>query len=324
MVRTDASDGMRMRLCAHLLQAAVLEKSEPVYTQANNGRGLTWSPSNLLAETDASENPAMTIDRRNLALHNLNLSGVGLEVGPSHSPLAAGESGLDVRVLDFLDREGLIEKYRAEGVDTSKISRVDYVWQGEAYKDLVGEQRFDWVLASHVLEHVPDVVAFLNGCDEILADGGVISLIIPDKRCVFDHFRPPAGLQQILDAHIEKRIKPTVGTVVEAVAMAATRGGQITWFLESDGDLAIRHPEADASQLMQMAMQPGYNDVHVWAFTPMRLRAVLHDLWAMGILGVRELSFTGTIGCEFFLQLSRDGAGPELDREALYRAAALE
>ena len=40
-----------------------------------------------------------------------------------------------------------------------------------------------------MIEHTPDLIAFLADCDAVLKDTGVLSLVIPDKRYSFDRFR---------------------------------------------------------------------------------------------------------------------------------------
>ena len=115
----------------------------------------------------------------------------GLEIGPSHSPVAPKSAGLTVRILDTLSQEGLIKKYQPQGIDTTRIEEVDYVWQGERYADLVGPSRFGWIIASHVVEHTQDLVGFLRDCSEILEADGILSLAVPDKRFCFDRTVPP-------------------------------------------------------------------------------------------------------------------------------------
>lgn len=52
-------------------------------------------------------------------------------------------------------------KYEGHGLDESKIREPNYILTGQRYKDLVGQnERFDLVVASHVLEHVPKFDSF--------------------------------------------------------------------------------------------------------------------------------------------------------------------
>jgi len=83
-------------------------------------------------------------------------------------------------------------KYTNHGVDLAKIEEVDYVWQG--FSQFIGATKFDWIIASHVIEHVPCVISFLRDCESVLKPDGVLSLAIPDKRRCFDKLREKSSL----------------------------------------------------------------------------------------------------------------------------------
>src|SRR5690606_33473322 len=126
-------------------------------------------------------------DRRAILLSMLDRDGRGLEIGPSHNPVAPKREGFRVEVVDHADRATLVGKYRGHGVDVDLIEDVDFVWSGESYAELTGKSsHYDWIIASHVIEHVPDLVGFVKACAEVLHDGGVLALAVPDKRFCFD------------------------------------------------------------------------------------------------------------------------------------------
>ena len=56
---------------------------------------------------------------------------IGLEIGPSHRPIAPKREGYQVEILDYLTKEELIEKYKFHHVNVNAIEEVDYVWKGE-------------------------------------------------------------------------------------------------------------------------------------------------------------------------------------------------
>jgi len=254
------------------------------------------------------------VDRRKQILANLRLDGLGLEIGPSHSPVAAGTPGLRVQTLDFMDQAGLIARYDRIGQDTSRIRPVDYVWSGEPYSDLVGETRFDWIVASHVVEHVPDLIGFIADCAEVLAPGGVLSLAVPDKRGIFDYYRPPSGLGQVIDAHLPPRSVTSAGAAAEFELNYAEFDGET-------GTTRFPHDPFRVRQVMARVAGGEFLDIHAWVFTPSSLRLLVEDLHALRLLPMRESGFAESIGYEFYLQLRRDGAGPGVDRPTLARRA---
>ena len=65
------------------------------------------------------------MERRDKILYQCNLNGIGLEIGPSHSPILPKAEGYNVETLDHLDRNGLKEKYALHDVDVEKIEEVN-------------------------------------------------------------------------------------------------------------------------------------------------------------------------------------------------------
>ncbi|OYX35297.1 MAG: hypothetical protein B7Y99_04070 [Caulobacterales bacterium 32-69-10] len=254
----------------------------------------------------------MVTHRDKNALEGLRLDGLGLEIGPSHNPIAAGLPGVKAKVLDHMTQEGLIEKYAALNTDTSRIQPVDYVWSGERYIDLVGDTRFDWIIASHVIEHVPDIVGFINECAEVMSPDGVLSLVVPDKRDTFDFYRPPVGLGPVIDAHLQGRRMSSPGAIAEFEM----------FICDNDGSPAPRilHPVDHARAMMERAREGIYHDIHAWVFTPSSFRLLIEDLYALELLHLRECAF-GEVGGEFYVKLSKAGAGPGVDRAVLARRA---
>ena len=108
------------------------------------------------------------------------------------------------------------------------------MWRGEPLDELLGEARYDWIIASHVIEHMPDLVAFFRQAARLLKPGGSLSLVIPDKRYCFDYFRWPSTTGDVLQAFAEQRRRHPAGVVFEYVAQIVKRGGEVS--LESAGE----------------------------------------------------------------------------------------
>jgi SAM-dependent methyltransferase len=259
------------------------------------------------------------MDRRAIILKGLNLAGEGLEIGAGYNPLVADDPDLDVRVLDHLDQAGLINKYTIEGVDVSRVPFVDFVWHGESYPELMGTGRFDYVVASHVIEHVPDIVEFINQCADVMKDGGTLTLAVPDKRQTFDSLRPNSALSAVIDAHCQKQTLSSPGAVAEHLLYCAHSEGRIVWSERRPLSLDFRYDLAFARFRMDEAIAKQYVDVHAWVFTPVSFRLLIEDLHELGLIRLRERAFFPTVGFEFFIQLSADGQGPDASRIELAR-----
>ena len=200
--------------------------------------------------------------------------GLLLEIAPLHSPLLPPDYR-GYRSVDVADRVGLLEKYKGHGLNESMIREPSYIWAGEHYKELVGSETFDLVVASHVLEHVPDLVGFLNDIEEILSPSGELRVIFPDHRYCFDWSRQPSRLSDIIAATIEKRKKPTLADVYDYFALVHTGGVRNNpaehWQTAEREQRRVVTPDdrwhkeamAKASSSVE-----NYVDIHVWRFEP--------------------------------------------------------
>ena len=266
------------------------------------------------------------MDRKKIILSHLNISGQGLEIGPSHNPIAPKKEGYRVHIIDHMSREELREKYKGHQVELSNIEEVDFVWKGESYADLTGKKNFyDWIIASHLIEHTPDLIGFLINCDEVLKDDGVISLVIPDKRFCFDHYRPITGLGRIIDAYLQKNTLHSAGTVAEYFLNVVSRAGRIAWEPYARGEYSTVHTLEDARNGFDRVIEKKeYIDVHSWCFTPHSFRLIVHDLYCLGLIPVREVAFSAPAGTEFYITLSRTGEGMKPDRLEIMKAMDAE
>jgi predicted SAM-dependent methyltransferase len=278
----------------------------------------------LTSENIPSYSPRM--NRQCVMLRHLDPAGVGLEIGPSYNPVAPKREGFNVETIDCMDRDQLVEKYRAHGIDVGQIEAVDYVWRGESYARLTGKAKaYDWIVASHVVEHAPDLVGFLNDCASLLRDDGVLSLAIPDKRFCFDCFRPVTSLGAVVDAHFQDRKTHTPGSVAESYLNAVSMDGRIAWSREAHGAFFPVHSADHARDGMRsVADDNAVLDVHAWCFVPSSFRLLLHDLFVLGLIPLREISFAPTIGCEFYVVLGRKGKGPGTSRLELLETVRQE
>jgi SAM-dependent methyltransferase len=271
---------------------------------------------------------ATVIDRTLLLRSMLPLSGHGLEIGPGYNPLLPKAEGFDVETADYTDADGLRMKYRGNPhVDPARIEPVDHVLEnGRSLAEAVGRPgTFAYIVASHVIEHTPDMLGFLRSCEALLAPGGVLLLAVPDKRHCFDVLQPLTSTGAVLQAHLDGRTRPTPGAVFDDVAYNAVRGGAIGWTPADTGPLAFfASLEAAAAAYESAQRLPGYVDVHVQRFVPSSFRLIMRDLHAIGAIGLREARFHDSVGNEFYITLSASAPGCPADRLTLAGRAMAE
>mgnify|MGYP003394120196 CR=1 FL=1 len=266
--------------------------------------------------------------REEKLLFHLKKDGVGVEIGASHSPIAPKRSGYNVHIIDHATREQLAEKYKDDSVNLDNIEDVDFVWTGESYAELTGKTDFyDWIIASHVVEHTPNLIGFINSCDEILNDTGVLSLAVPDSRFCFDHFRPLTGLSRVLDAHYQRHTVHTEGSIAEFRLNQVIKDGYPGWgedvFLKEE--YAFEFSNAKVLETIENSLNKnGYIDCHAWCFSPHSFRLMIHDLNELGFIKMKEVGFFPSAGCEFHIALARNGKGNSLTRLEMLKSINLE
>jgi SAM-dependent methyltransferase len=257
--------------------------------------------------------------RRRCVLASVGPDASILEIGPAHNAILPKRDGYRTRTVDYLDRAGLIERYKDfPQYSADDIEDVDYVLPpGAAMADVI-DDRFDLVVASHVIEHTTSLIDFINESTRLLADGGVLALVVPDHRYCFDRFRERAAIGRVIDASFDPPAVHTVGSVTEEKLNATRHRGSTAWLPGHRGTYSLIYDAADAAAAGEEARRADrYIDTHNWVTTPHHLRLLLQDLAELGYISLRESFFHDTVRHEFFLNLKTDGAGSGLSREEL-------
>jgi SAM-dependent methyltransferase len=71
--------------------------------------------------------------------------------------------------------------------------------------NVIKEKSYDFVLASHILEHVVNPLKGLSEITRVLKDDGICILILPWKEATFDHKRPISSFSKLLDNYNNNR-----------------------------------------------------------------------------------------------------------------------
>jgi SAM-dependent methyltransferase len=227
--------------------------------------------------------------RRDKLLHGLALTHmVGAEIGPLDRPLVRKGDGA-VFYVDHLDTAALRDKWRTDpNVDISKL-QVDAVWgrqtlrQGIAAAAGADEDGFaglDYVVASHVVEHVPDLITWLQEIQAVLKPGGQLRLAVPDKRFTFDYLRRTTDLASVVHAWQSKARVPGPQCILDFCLHMVDVDSQAAWRARLEpATLRRRYDFAAALAIAQGAERDGaYHDVHCWVFTPASMAQLLAEL----------------------------------------------
>lgn len=264
-------------------------------------------------------------DRPADLLRNVSQGSKILELGPSISPIAPRSAGWDVTVVDHATQEELIEKYRADpNVDIAKIEPVDFVWRNGLLHDAIPVElhgTFDVLVASHVIEHLPDPIGFLASAARLLhPETGVVALAVPDKRWCFDYLKQVSSTGQMLAAHRMGAQRHGLATRFDHLAYFALDNGRGGWGRERLADLKLADTLEHAySEFQSWSSDPSapYIDCHAWHFTPASFELAILEFGLVGVSDWRIDWVQPRSGVEFFARLVRgvDRFATQADRE---------
>ena len=265
-------------------------------------------------------------------LSGLNLATAsGIEIGPLCRPII-DKAESQVLYVDRTDTESLRRNYASDpNVNIDSIVDVDGVWGEQSLKDCLGGRTdFDYVIASHVVEHVPDLVGWLSEVHQVLRPGGLLCLAIPDRRYTFDYHRRTSGLADVIEAFVRKNRRPTPVQIFDCQSkFAPTIDLNEAWEGRLDPcKLKSKWTKREALEQCIQATEKGlYQDVHCWVVTPSSLLGILADLVDLDLLAFRCASFfpTEPYEAEFFLTLEKSKPEvPPSDAKAEARQSFLD
>lgn len=218
-----------------------------------------------------------------------------LEVGPYDQPTVTKDEA-DVSYLDVQSREELVRALDDPAV-ARRIPEVDLLYAGTDYAEAV-EGKLDLLIANHVLEHVPNPIAWLRMITGVLAEGGVLFLSLPDKKFTFDRYRPDTPLSHILHDYYSGVTEVTREHVLEIELYYDME------FIGRDMDVASRLDDARLRRSFEIPLHPGIH-CHVFQAETFCDKFLL-PLQHMGLLPFDLVAFRGAraeTGGEFSLLL---------------------
>jgi SAM-dependent methyltransferase len=251
------------------------------------------------------------VDRFERVREHIDVAGGrGLEIGPLTSPIVTRDLG-DVRYVDHLSTDDLRTKYAPDPlVDEDAIVPIDFVWGSRTLAEAVGPAApFDYVVASHVLEHVPDLVGWLEEVSEVLRPGGRLSVALPDRRYTFDVRRRDTDVSEVVEAYLLGLRRPAVrATFDHFYRHVPVDAGAIWSGLRGHDD-----PPPDAETAIAFALSAAntdaYVDTHCWVFSDAAFLDLIATLIRLDLVHLRVVAFRPTQpwDFEFFVTLERVG-----------------
>jgi SAM-dependent methyltransferase len=210
----------------------------------------------------------------------------GLEIGPLDKPVVPKRAGREIYYADYADRETLRAKSATDpSVDVEAIPHIDYLIADLPVKL---DRTFDYIIASHVIEHTPDLIGWLRTLLGWLAPGGRVILAVPDKRYCFDYLRAPSTVGALIEAYLEGRRRPGFSAVYDAMSMAANLDLARAWREDPyrGPSNPIFSPEVAFATAKRVAESDEHIDCHCWVFTHSSFLQAMAEISAHGVAPV--------------------------------------
>ncbi|ESY69790.1 MULTISPECIES: class I SAM-dependent methyltransferase [Mesorhizobium] len=239
----------------------------------------------------------------------LNLAGKGIEYGPLHAALLR-KPNYDVSYVDHADRASLAQHYANDpSVDVSLIPEIDIVTGGKLVSEFLPKESIDYIVASHVMEHVPDLLGWLESNLYVLKPGGRIAVAFPDKRYCFDLKRKSSMISDLVAAYLEKRTKPSFQQVCDHFWNVSKANPVDCW----NGNITAENAEymMDRDSIIEiledMRKRDEYIDSHCWVFADFEFMDRMNSIRGImkGIFEIMSFYPTQPNTLEFYVTIEK-------------------
>lgn len=123
------------------------------------------------------------------------LSGNGIEIGALEYPIKVPKTA-KVTYVDRFSTEELRRQYPE--LKNYKLAKVDVIDDAETLRTF-GQETLDFVIASHVLEHLENPILAMVNFNRVLRPNGILFICLPDKRDTFDKNRQLTPFSHIVE-----------------------------------------------------------------------------------------------------------------------------
>jgi len=218
-----------------------------------------------------------------------------LEIGPLNRPIFKKENA-NVFYADIRDTQEVKNFYRNDkNVNIETIVNIDYVIRGTYSESIRNDEKFDYIVMSHVIEHIPELLRFFGDIKNVLNPGGKLCLTIPDHRFCFDHFRQPTSFAEAYDIYINGT-KNLPFRVLDN-RLSHTINDCVYWwnnFTSFESLPKSKEQFENAKKHYFRVLQGEYVDAHFSVFTPETFLLLLYNMLNFNLLPFRCSKFYNT------------------------------
>ena len=215
-----------------------------------------------------------------------------LEFGPLNRPIAFKDQYKNVYYADIRSTDDIKKLYTSNDylsatgitIDVNDIVGIDYVITDSYENTFQKEKKFDAIILSHVVEHIPDIINFFDDISKIIKDDGKLVIIYPDARYCFDHFRNGISFIDAYDVYHNKKMN--CNSVFDFTFNVVHENN--SGFFWNETSILEKLPRnkftiADDAYVKAFNNDPP-DDVHYWPFSDYQFIKFLYDLERAGLL----------------------------------------
>jgi len=184
-------------------------------------------------------------------------------------------------------------------------------------------QRYDLIIAAHVIEHIPDPIAWLSELTELLEPGGRIFLAIPDRRYTLDYKRKETSPLDLVRAFRSDAKVPDLYSIADFYFYKRNIHGREVWSDPGVVERKIAEPGPtlkEALEKAERALASGseHANVHCNVFSFPTFKEVWEGIKQVGLLPLEleQIADVQRDGNEFWVLLKRDSPKSPKDRKA--------
>ncbi|MCQ0987052.1 class I SAM-dependent methyltransferase [Jiella marina] len=220
--------------------------------------------------------------------------------------------GHSVKYLESRGTDELKQLMTDQGRDPKVVEEIDFLLDREkSLSEMVEGETFDWVVSSHVIEHIPDTITHLRDVTSILSEGGVYALLIPDRNYCFDCLKPASTLGMFVEAFLQRRTQGTIRSFVDETRYGARpEGVKVGGWTPAEVSLPLQHKTPNWRQVLkQMIMAEGENAknsfVHQWHYDPITFPQIVADLIDLDLIQMELVAIQPTYHMDFMCVLRK-------------------
>lgn len=273
--------------------------------------------------------------RKKAAEYIVNHNSRILELGPLNRCLLDRKKFKNYYFADIRSTEEIKELYEGNeylektglSVDLQTIIDIDFVIK-KSYKDTFkGVEKFDYIIVSHVLEHIPNLLYFFEDIQNILKSNGEIIILYPDRRFCFDSQRTDSSFSDVYDVYVNSG-KNVARRVLDFFTNVVSENNPRK-FWDTKYKVSSNKTDRDYKKNLKIykEVSTGENqgDVHYWPFSDYAFIKFLFDANKYGFLPFGVKYFIPTqINTQEFLVILKYNDGNTDDEFYKYMQEAVD